>query len=109
MNDWRNERRSRHDVITIPVLWLAFVLSLLVHIAALWHLLPNLRLLATDAVSPGDEVAAPLTAQLQGPSTLVPESRPPVVVAEPTLRRRRTRAVSPYFTQRGRCVPAAAA
>lgn len=84
MNDWRNERRSRHDVITIPVLWLAFVLSLLVHIAALWHLLPNLRLLATDAVSPGDEVAAPLTAQLQGPSTLVPESRPPAVVAEPT-------------------------
>jgi hypothetical protein len=84
MNDWRNERRSRHDVITIPVLWLAFVLSLLVHIAALWHLLPNLRLLATDAVSPGDEIAAPLTAQLQGPSTLVPESRPPAVVAEPT-------------------------
>jgi hypothetical protein len=84
MNDWRNERRSRHDVITIPVLWLAFVLSLLVHIAALWHLLPNLKLLASDAVSPGDEVSAPLTAQLQGPSTLVPESRPPAVAAEPT-------------------------
>jgi hypothetical protein len=83
MNDWRNERRSRHDVITIPVLWLAFVLSLLVHIAALWHLLPNLKLLASDALAPGDEVSAPLTAELQGPSTLVPESRPPAVVAEP--------------------------
>jgi len=85
MNDWRNDRRSRHDVITIPVLWLAIVLSLLVHVAALWHLLPNLKLLTSNAVTPGDEVSAPLTAELQGPSTLVPESRPPAVAAEPVV------------------------
>ena len=82
MKDWRDERRSRHDVITIPVLWLAIVLSLLVHLAALWNLLPRVPLLANNALAPGDEVSAPLTATLQGPSTLVPESRPPVVVAE---------------------------
>ena len=82
MKDWRDERRSRHDVITIPVLWLAIVLSLLVHLAAVWNLLPRVPLLANNALAPGDEVSAPLTATLQGPSTLVPESRPPVVVAE---------------------------
>jgi len=54
----------------------------LVHLAALWNLLPRVPLLANNALAPGDEVSAPLTATLQGPSTLVPESRPPVVVAE---------------------------
>ena len=83
MKDWRDERRSRHDVITIPVLWLAFVLSLGVHVAALWHLLPDLKLLNTSVPSPTDERSAPLTARLEGPSTIVPESRPPAVIAEP--------------------------
>ena len=82
MKDWRDERRSRHDVITIPVLWLAIVLSLLVHLAALWNLLPRLPFLTNNPLAPGDEVSAPLTATLEGPSTLVPESRPPAVVAE---------------------------
>ena len=36
MSDWRYDRRNRHDVVTIPLIWVAFVLSLLVHIAALW-------------------------------------------------------------------------
>src|SRR6476660_5030456 len=83
MKDWRDERRSRHDVITIPVLWLAIVLSLLVHLAALWNLLPRLPFLTNNPLAPGDELSAPLTATLEGPSTLVPESRPPAVVAEP--------------------------
>ncbi len=83
MKDWRDERRSRHDVITIPVLWLAVVLSLGVHVAALWHLLPDLKLLNTGTPSPDDERSAPLTARLEGPSTIVPESRPPVVVVSP--------------------------
>ena len=82
MKDWHDDRRVRHDVITIPVLWLAIALSLLVHVAALLGLLPRLPLLTHNAPSPGDEVSAPLTATLAGPSTPVPESRPPTVVAE---------------------------
>jgi hypothetical protein len=82
MKDWHDDRRVRHDVITIPVLWLAIALSLLVHVAALLGLLPRLPLLTHNAPSLGDEVSAPLTATLAGPSTPVPESRPPTVVAE---------------------------
>ena len=36
-------REKRHDVVTIPIVWLTFVLSLLVHLAALLVLLPNLQ------------------------------------------------------------------
>ena len=43
MNDWRYDRSNRHDVVTIPLVWLAFALSLLVHIAALWVWLPRMH------------------------------------------------------------------
>ena len=34
MNDWRYDRSNRHDVVTIPLVWFAFALSLLVHVLA---------------------------------------------------------------------------
>lgn len=37
------ERPPRHDVLTIPVIWAALLLSLLVHLAALWFVVPILR------------------------------------------------------------------
>lgn len=43
------ERRNRNDVIAIPIIWVAAVLSLLVHLAALFVLLPKLPLLTKDA------------------------------------------------------------
>ena len=43
MNEWRYDRSNRHDVVTIPLVWLAFVLSLLVHVAALWVWLPRMH------------------------------------------------------------------
>ncbi len=43
MDDWRYDRRNPHDVVSIPLVWIAFALSLLVHLAALWFLLPMLR------------------------------------------------------------------
>src|SRR5947208_4063779 len=43
MNDWRYDRSNRHDVVTIPLVWLAFALSLLVHVAALWVWLPQMH------------------------------------------------------------------
>ena len=42
------ERRNRNDVIAIPIIWVAAVLSLLVHVAALFVLLPKLPLLTKD-------------------------------------------------------------
>jgi hypothetical protein len=43
MSDWRYERENRHDVVKIPLVWFAYLLSLLVHIAALWYVVPRLR------------------------------------------------------------------
>ena len=43
MNEWRYDRSNRHDVVTIPLVWFAFALSLLVHVAALWFWVPRLH------------------------------------------------------------------
>jgi hypothetical protein len=74
MNDWRNGARlRRHNVITIPVIWLAFVLSVVVHIGALWHWLPRLPRLETVAATSNDE-RTPLRARLAS-AVSRPESR----------------------------------
>jgi hypothetical protein len=46
--------RDRRDGVTIPAIWVAYVLSLLLHVAALWQLLPNLRPLSPDGIKPGE-------------------------------------------------------
>jgi hypothetical protein len=40
MNDRIDEYRSRHDGVTLPKIWVAIALSILVHVAALWELPP---------------------------------------------------------------------
>jgi hypothetical protein len=49
----RLEPRKRHDVVTIPIIWVAVALSLLIHFAALFALLPRMPLLAKDARDTG--------------------------------------------------------
>src|SRR5436309_1362228 len=51
MSDWRYDRSNRHDVVTIPLIWVAFVLSMLVHFTALWIVVPKIMhdLSAADA------------------------------------------------------------
>ena len=49
MRYWHDAPRRRRDVVTIPTIWLAFVLSLVVHLAALWEFLPKLPLLPGEA------------------------------------------------------------
>ena len=54
MSDWHDELRERGSVITlrpiaIPVIWIAIVLSLLVHLTALLEWLPKLKPLTADA------------------------------------------------------------
>jgi hypothetical protein len=85
MNDWHDEVRYRRNVITIPVItipviWLAFVLSLMVHVTALWEWLPRLPLLARDALAPSD-AASPMTVQLASPEN-TPESSASAKIAD---------------------------
>src|SRR5437867_2306499 len=42
MNHWFYESRSRQDVVMIPIIWLTFALSILVHVAALFLLVMHL-------------------------------------------------------------------
>jgi len=45
MSDWFDGPRERRDIVQIPAIWLAFALSLLIHLVLLWKLLPRNYLL----------------------------------------------------------------
>ncbi len=81
MNEWRFEPINRHDVVTIRIIWLAFFLSLLVHIGALWTSPPLMRPLVFD---PSDHVekSQALIAEL-APRMSPPEASPPPTPPSP--------------------------
>jgi hypothetical protein len=81
--------------VTIPSIWVAFALSLLIHIAALWQLLPKLHLASPDESKLG-EAKVPLLVRLAPapspppspkraiqPPAPTPEARPRIVAARP--------------------------
>ena len=85
--NWRENAGGRHDVGTIPVIWLAILLSLLVHVTALWLAWPHLRRLALDSDKPG--ASSTLAVQLAERDTNAAASAaatppPPAVSAPPT-------------------------
>ncbi len=80
------QRRNRNDVIAIPSIWVAAVLSLLVHVAALFVLVPKLPLLAKDARALGSMSAlavdlAPAKSRVAeavpAPPAPAPKAQPP--------------------------------
>src|SRR5437879_5092751 len=74
MNDWRYDRSNRHDVVTIPLVWFAFALSLLVHVGALWFWVPRLHDLSAADAEMG-KVSSALAVQLE-PKSNSRESAP---------------------------------
>jgi hypothetical protein len=82
MNDWRSEPARRHDDVTLPAIRVAFVLSLLVHGAALWTFLPHMRVLAPSPSAERGETGSPLAvklAPLQSPPGSMPSTPEPVL------------------------------
>jgi hypothetical protein len=75
MNDWRYDRSNRHDVVTIPLVWFALLLSLLVHIAALWFWVPRLLHDLSAADAEMGKVSSALAVQLE-PKSNSRESAP---------------------------------
>ena len=81
MSDWTDA--PRRDGVTIPTIWVAVALSVLVHLAALWGLWPHLNPLPLTKSEVGD-ASSPLTVRLTplpGPAPipealLAPQSRP---------------------------------
>jgi len=81
MDDWRSGPDYRHDVITVRVIWVAFVLSLLVHVAALWLSPPLMRSLTLDPAA-RTEPAPALVARL-APRSVPREIAPPAAPPSP--------------------------
>ena len=77
MSDWLDETRNRHDVVTVPIIWVAILLSLLVHVAVMWWWLPNMRLPMFDK---SDQGQSSLQVRLTPPPSPPPA---PAVRAQP--------------------------
>ena len=54
MSDWHDEFSDRRDGVTIPTIWVAIALSLLIHGGVLWEWLPKLRLPSLDEKKIGE-------------------------------------------------------
>ena len=101
MSNWRNPPARRHDVLTIPYLWVAVALSLLLHVTALWFLVPRMHDLSMSAPQAGKAPSA-LAVQLEPAQRSRPEpplapaasaaqvSPPPASSAPPSPKRRAT-------------------
>jgi hypothetical protein len=86
MNDWRSEPARRHDDVTLPAIRVAFVLSLLIHGAALWTFLPHMRVLAPSPSAERGETGSPLAVNLvplQGPPGSMPSIPAPPEALQP--------------------------
>ena len=69
MSDWHDESPNRRDGVTIPTIWVAIALSLLIHAAALWEWLPKLRLPSPEETKRG-EASGSLVVRLAPPPSL---------------------------------------
>ena len=77
---WHHIFPPRRDALAMRSIWVALVLSLLVHLFVLWEWLPRLRPLALDSLAKGDAEPA-LAIRLTPPPTApaVPAPEPPRV------------------------------
>jgi len=83
MSDWSHGLRSRRDGVTIPTIWVAVALSLLLHVAVLWRWLPQLHLLSANE-SERRQTSAALAVRLLPQSSIPSMSSP--APASPALR-----------------------
>jgi hypothetical protein len=86
MTDWYAPYRYRSDVVVIPRIRVTFALSIMIHLAALWFLLPRLPLLAPDLDQPRADDRLQVLLDVLRP----PEPAQPV---QPTPPSRETRAI----------------
>jgi hypothetical protein len=91
--NWYETGGRRHDVVAIPVIWLAVLLSLLIHGVALWLEWPRLhQLIALDKTLRGPEssLSVQLAENAPTPAANPPAAPPPAITAVPPSTPRRT-------------------
>ncbi|MET0168068.1 MAG: hypothetical protein ABW318_24145 [Vicinamibacterales bacterium] len=84
MSDWLDAPRLRSDGVTIPLIWVAIALSLLVHIAVLWAWLPRLYFPSPENPEPG-KAGGSLVVQLVPPASPPPSRPAPPPAAKPQV------------------------
>jgi hypothetical protein len=83
MKHWSDDSPRQGAVVAVPLVWLAFILSLMIHIAVMWIWLPRMRLVSAnpqDASQPGGPLAVRL-ATLPSETKAAPAPTPPPVAA----------------------------
>ena len=88
MSDWLSDSRSREDTVRIPSIWLATVLSLVLHALVIWVWMPELQTLnvqAPEAVRPPDPLVVQIAPERR-PQQRSQAVVPPPVAAAPPLR-----------------------
>jgi hypothetical protein len=83
MSDTLNAPRSAGAHVTIPTIWVAFALSLLIHAAVLWTWVPRLHDLLSERAA-GEKASGPLAVRLVPPPSPA-VSAPPALPASPAL------------------------
>ncbi|MEO7727276.1 MAG: hypothetical protein ABIS45_08490, partial [Burkholderiales bacterium] len=76
-----DEFGARRDGVTVPTIWIAIALSLLVHLALMWHWLPRIRLPSPDADERG-KAGGSLSVRLTPPPR-PPAAPPPSLQSQP--------------------------
>jgi outer membrane biosynthesis protein TonB len=72
--------RNRRDGVTVPTIWIAFVISLLVHVAVMWKWLPRIHMPSPEMAERGESMGS-LVVQL------APMPRPSATPAPPAAPR----------------------
>jgi hypothetical protein len=82
MNDEFDLPGTSRNVVTIPTIWLAFALSLLIHVLALWQWLPEMRFLSNG--EPDEKKGSrPLQVRLVPPPSLPSAASEPARESQP--------------------------
>lgn len=105
VSDWLDEPRNRRGGVTVPTIWIAVALSLLIHAAALWEWLPRMRLLSLEKSERGEAssslvvhlapLPSPPPASLPSPA---PQPQPPTLQARPPKAVARPQPTLPVIT-----------
>src|SRR5258707_264686 len=74
MSRWQDQPRNRHESVTIRTIWLTLALSILIHVAALFVLIPHMRTMS-DELEQG-EANAPVQVRLAPPPSTVATTPP---------------------------------
>ena len=86
MKHWSDESPRRGAVVAVPLVWLAFILSLIIHVAVMWIWLPRIRLVAAnpqEESQSGGPLAVRLATLPSNPAVAAAPTPPPAAAAQP--------------------------